>query len=76
MTTKKLSKKKAKKKNLDAKKSQKKKSKSHKKISNKSIEENFLNLKNYQEIDREFLDYSKNYQTVEWLKIKDGERVG
>jgi ComEC/Rec2-related protein len=52
-----------------------KKKKSPKKISEKYIEKNFLNLKNYQEIDRRFLDYSKNYQQVEWLKIKEGAGV-
>ncbi len=46
------------------------KPKSKKKISAKKIEKDFVNLAGYQEIDREFLDYSKNYQHVEWLEIK------
>ncbi len=44
-----------------------------KQISEKNIEKNFLNLEAYQEIDRKFLDFSKNYQQVEWLKTKDRE---
>jgi len=55
------------------KKPKKKKPKKKKPISEKTIQKNFLNLADYQEIDREFLDYSKNYQQVEWLKIKDRE---
>jgi len=54
------------------KKSKKKKPK--KKISEKTILKNFVNLKNYQEIDREFLDYSKNYQVVNWQEIEGRER--
>jgi ComEC/Rec2-related protein len=45
-----------------------------KKTSEKTILKNFVNLKNYQEIDREFLDYSKNYQVVNWQEIKGRER--
>lgn len=41
------------------------------KITEKQIEKNFLNLPDYQEIDREFLDISKNYQTVFWQKKGD-----
>lgn len=48
----------------------KKKPKAPKKIPEKTIEKNFVNLAGYQEIDREFLDRKKNYQQVEWLKIK------
>ncbi len=55
------------------KKPKKKKPKKKKPISEKTIQKNFVNLAGYQEIDREFLDYSKNYQQVEWLKIKDRE---
>ena len=55
------------------KKTKKKKPKKKKTISEKTIQKNFLNLADYQEIDREFLDYLKNYQQVEWLKIKDRE---
>lgn len=55
------------------KKTKKIKPKKFKKISTKIIEKNFVNLNDFQEIDREFLDYSKNYQQVEWLKIKDRE---
>lgn len=36
------------------------------KISEKQIEKNFLNLADYQEIDREFLDFTANYQQVKW----------
>lgn len=53
------------------KKQLKKTHKKPKKISEKQIEKNFLNLPNYQEIDREFLDISKNYQPVSWLKKGD-----
>lgn len=55
----------------EPKKKSAKKKKKKKPISEKTILKNFLNLKAYQEIDRQFLDYSKNYQRVEWLKIKD-----
>ncbi len=50
-----------------------KKPKKKKPISEKTIQKNFVNLSGYQEIDREFLDYSKNYQQIEWLKIGDHE---
>lgn len=67
-----VKKKKAKKSNFPrARKIQKKAKK--KKISDKKIEKDFLNLEGFQEIDREFLDYSKNYQAVEWLQIKGRE---
>jgi competence protein ComEC len=36
----------------------------------KKIEENFVNLGAYQEIDRQFLDISKNYQQVAWVENK------
>lgn len=52
----------------------KKKSFKKKKIPFKSIEKNFVNLADYQEIDRKFLDISKNYQQVQWLKIKGREQ--
>ena len=55
------------------KKSGNKKAKKKRKISAKTIQKNFLNLADYQEIDREFLDFSKNYQTVAWLEIKGRE---
>ncbi|MES2962160.1 MAG: ComEC/Rec2 family competence protein [Pseudomonadota bacterium] len=55
-------------------KPKKKKPRKKKKISEKTILKNFVNLKNYQEIDREFLDHSKNYQFVEWQQIKERER--
>lgn len=55
------------------KKPRKKKIKKKKQVSAKTIQKNFVNLLGYQEIDREFLDYSKNYQRVEWLKINDRE---
>lgn len=50
-----------------------KKKKSPKKISEKTIQKNFINLEGYQEVDRKFLDYSKNYQQVKWLEIKGRE---
>jgi ComEC/Rec2-related protein len=56
------------------KKPKKKAPRKKKKTSEKTILKNFVNLKNYQEIDREFLDYSKNYQVVNWLEIKGRER--
>ncbi len=40
------------------------------KISEKNIQKNFLNLEDYQEIDRKFLDYSANYQHVNWVGTK------
>jgi len=55
-------------------KPKKKKPRKKKKTSEKTILKNFVNLKNYQEIDREFLDYSKNYQVVNWQEIKGRER--
>jgi len=55
------------------KKPKKKAPRKKKKISEKTILKNFVNLKNYQEIDREFLDYSKNYQVVNWQEIKGRE---
>ena len=39
----------------------------------KTIEKNYINLSGYQEIDREFLDLSKNYQQVAWREIKGRE---
>ncbi len=57
-----------------AKKPKKKKLKKKRKISEKTIQKKFVNLTDYQEIDREFLDYSKNYQNVKWLQIKGQER--
>ncbi len=56
------------------KKPKKKKAKKPKKISEKTIEKNFINLAGFQEVDRKFLDYSKNYQQVEWLQIKGYEQ--
>ena len=41
------------------------------KISEKQIEKNFLNLADYQEIDREFLDHRANYQQVKWQQSGD-----
>ncbi len=55
------------------KKLKKKAPRQKKKISEKTILKNFVNLQNYQEIDREFLDYSKNYQVVNWQEIKGRE---
>jgi ComEC/Rec2-related protein len=49
------------------------KTKKPKKISDKKIEKDFLNLAEFQEIDREFLDYSKNYQLVAWQEINGRE---
>lgn len=45
-----------------------------KKISVKEIENSFLNLKDYQEIDREFLGKLSNYQKVNWID-KDGRKA-
>jgi competence protein ComEC len=56
------------------KKSANKKTKKPKKSFSKTEQKNLVNLPNYQEIDRKFLDYSKNYQQVEWQKI-DGKDV-
>lgn len=56
------------------KKPKKKAPRKKKKTSEKTILKNFVNLKNYQEIDREFLDHSKNYQIVNWQEIKGRER--
>ncbi len=50
------------------KKSTKARLKKPRKISEKYIEKNFLNLANYQEIDRLFLDSTKNYQHAQWEK--------
>jgi len=52
------------------KKKPKKKVKKKRKISPKTIEKNYLNVAGYQEIDRQFLDLTNNYQAVKWLKIK------
>jgi competence protein ComEC len=56
------------------KKKKPKKPKKKKPISAKTIEKDFVNLSEYQEIDRKFLDFSKNYQQVEWLQIKGREQ--
>ena len=68
-TKKKNSEKKSKKNNSTKKKSQKK-NLNFNKIS-KTKFKNLVNLKDYQEIDRVFLDYQKNYQNYHWLKVKD-----
>ncbi len=52
-------------------KKKQKKPKKKKLISEKKILKSFVNLQGYMEIDRKFLDFSKAYQQVEWLKIKD-----
>lgn len=36
----------------------------------KQIAKYYLNLKNYQEVDRKFLDQKSNYQEVNWLDVK------
>lgn len=51
----------------------KKPKKKKKKISEKIIQKNFLNLENYQEIDRQFLDHANNYQNINWLQIQGRE---
>lgn len=51
-----------------------KKAKKIKKISKrkaKQIEQNFLNISDYQEIDRYFIDISNSYQNVKWQKQND-----
>ena len=58
---------------LNVKKPKPKKPKKKKSPNPKTVQKNYLNLKNYQEIDREFLDYSKNYQQVAWVKTKGRE---
>jgi competence protein ComEC len=50
------------------------KKKKKKQVSQKTIQKNFLNLAGYQEIDRKFLDYSKNYQNIEWQQSQGRER--
>lgn len=57
----------------------KKKKISHKKtrsrsITTRKIEKDFVNLEDYQDIDRKFLDFSKNYQQIEWATIGDRNR--
>jgi competence protein ComEC len=44
------------------------KKKQRKTSGEKAVLKNFINVENYQEIDRKFLDYSKNYQHVLWLE--------
>jgi ComEC/Rec2-related protein len=71
------------KKNFNKKNSQKNK-KTHKKIK-KPIDKfnkisatkfrNLINLKNYQEVDRVFLDYQKNYNNLDWLKINNHQQL-
>ncbi len=51
-----------------------KKTKREKIIDEEYILKNFMNVGGYQEIDREFLDKSKNYQEVNWLE-KDGRKL-
>lgn len=50
----------------------KKKRKSKRKISHKTIQNNFINLDGYQEIDRAFLNRSHNYQQVDWIASENG----
>jgi competence protein ComEC len=57
--------------NLNCQKKKTKKPSKKRKISEKQIEKNFLNLADYQEIDREFLSYKSNYQQVNWQKKAD-----
>ena len=66
--------KKPKEKKEKVKKPKKKKPKKKKQISQKTIQKNFLNLAGYQEIDRKFLDYSKNYQNIKWLQRQGRQR--
>ncbi len=54
-------------------KKSKKKVKKKRKISTKKIEKDYLNLAEYQEIDRKFLERKKNYQQVDWFKINGRE---
>lgn len=60
-------------KRIEADQAQKRVKKKTKKISEKIIQKNFVNVREYQDIDRAFLDYAKNYQQVEWLKINGRE---
>jgi competence protein ComEC len=52
-----------------------KKEKSPRKIDEKKILRDFLNVEDYQEIDRKFLDFSKNYQEIDWQKNSQGQLV-
>ena len=38
------------------------------------IIKNFINVFGYQDIDRRFLDYSKNYQQVKWVEVNNHKR--
>ncbi len=49
------------------------KAKKMRKISENYILRNFMNLGGYQEIDRDFLEKSKNYQQILWIKKGDRE---
>jgi len=51
-----------------------KKNHRQKNIDEEYILKNFMNVGGYQEIDREFLDKSKNYQEVNWIE-KDGRKL-
>lgn len=48
-----------------------KKRKSKRKISHKTIQRHFINLDGYQDIDREFLGISQNYQQVDWVESEE-----
>lgn len=45
-----------------------------KKLRKSTIANNFMNLANYQEINREFLDKKENYQIIEWQE-KFGQKL-
>ena len=50
----------------------KKRRKSKRKTSQKTIQKSFINMDGYQEIDREFLSISQNYQQVDWVESAKG----
>ncbi len=63
---------KSKEKNSDNKKDLPKKSSNKKlNISQSKIIKDFINIDNYQEVDRPFQDLTKNYQVINWQKIGD-----
>jgi competence protein ComEC len=45
------------------------KPKKPRKISDKKIQKTFANIPNYQDLDRKFLDLSKNYQQINWREV-------
>jgi len=54
-------------------KTKKTKPKKPRKISDKKIQKTFVNIPNYQDLDRGFLDSSKNYQQVNWREVNGNQ---